>query len=142
VSKTDLTRRPAWIQNTTSPRGNTQPELQRREGSVQAWQHTRTPARHTSLKQWPRGCAGDILPQLRARHAPQSFARSSEAREARLTDEKIDAAESFEGATMPNGQKYENWLKSKDRGEAGRTVALRSGREVPVTQKASEAESE
>jgi hypothetical protein len=30
-----------------------------------------------------------------------------------LTDEKIAAAESFEGATMPNGQKYEDWLKSK-----------------------------
>jgi uncharacterized protein YjbI with pentapeptide repeats len=26
-------------------------------------------------------------------------------------------AKSLEGATMPNGQKYEDWLKSKDRGE-------------------------
>ena len=25
----------------------------------------------------------------------------------------------LEGATMPNGQKYEDWLKSKDRGENG-----------------------
>jgi len=31
-----------------------------------------------------------------------------------LTDEQIAAAESLEGATMPNGQKYEDWLKSKD----------------------------
>jgi len=35
-----------------------------------------------------------------------------------LTDEKIAAAESLEGATMPNGQKYEDWLKS--RGEDGK----------------------
>ena len=26
---------------------------------------------------------------------------------------------SLEGATMPNGQKYEDWLKSKDRKEYG-----------------------
>jgi uncharacterized protein YjbI with pentapeptide repeats len=26
---------------------------------------------------------------------------------------------SLEGATMPNGQKYENWLKSKGRAEDG-----------------------
>jgi hypothetical protein len=30
-----------------------------------------------------------------------------------LTDEQIAAAESLEGATMPNGQKYEDWLKDK-----------------------------
>jgi uncharacterized protein YjbI with pentapeptide repeats len=34
-----------------------------------------------------------------------------------LTDEKIAAAESFEGATMRNGQKYEEWLKSKGIGK-------------------------
>jgi Pentapeptide repeats (8 copies) len=28
-------------------------------------------------------------------------------------------AESLEGATMPNGQKYEDWLKRKGRGEDG-----------------------
>ncbi len=28
-------------------------------------------------------------------------------------------AKSLEGATMPNGQKYEDWLKSKGRGEDG-----------------------
>ena len=28
-------------------------------------------------------------------------------------------ARSLEGATMPNGQKYEDWLKSKDREEDG-----------------------
>src|SRR5215208_183842 len=30
-----------------------------------------------------------------------------------LTDEQVAAAESLEGATMPNGQKYEEWLKDK-----------------------------
>jgi Pentapeptide repeats (8 copies) len=34
-----------------------------------------------------------------------------------LTNEKIAVAESLEGATMPDGQKYEDWLKSKDQGE-------------------------
>jgi uncharacterized protein YjbI with pentapeptide repeats len=32
----------------------------------------------------------------------------------RLTDEGIAAAESLKGATMPNGQKYEDWLKDKE----------------------------
>ena len=30
-----------------------------------------------------------------------------------LTDEQIAATESLEGATMPNGQKYEDWFKDK-----------------------------
>jgi len=29
-----------------------------------------------------------------------------------VTEEQLDQAESLEGATMPNGQKYEDWLKS------------------------------
>jgi hypothetical protein len=36
-----------------------------------------------------------------------------------LTREKIAAAKSLEGATMPDGQKYEEWLKSKGPGEDG-----------------------
>jgi hypothetical protein len=36
-----------------------------------------------------------------------------------LTDEQIAAAESLEGATMPNDQKYEEWIKSKGHGENG-----------------------
>jgi hypothetical protein len=40
-----------------------------------------------------------------------------------LTDEQITAAESLEGATMPNGQKYEDWLKSKSRGEEGEATS-------------------
>jgi uncharacterized protein YjbI with pentapeptide repeats len=31
-----------------------------------------------------------------------------------LTDEQIAAAESLEGATMPNGQKYEDWIKDQE----------------------------
>jgi hypothetical protein len=37
--------------------------------------------------------------------------------EAKVTDDQLAEAGSLEGATMPNGQKYEDWLKSKDRGE-------------------------
>jgi hypothetical protein len=33
------------------------------------------------------------------------------------TEEQLKEAKSLEGATMPNGQKYEDWLKSKDREE-------------------------
>jgi hypothetical protein len=37
-----------------------------------------------------------------------------------FTNEEVDEeAESLEGATMPNGQKYEDWLKSKGSGEDG-----------------------
>jgi transposase len=35
------------------------------------------------------------------------------------TEEQLTAAASLEGASMPNGQKYEGWLKSKGRGEDG-----------------------
>jgi uncharacterized protein YjbI with pentapeptide repeats len=34
---------------------------------------------------------------------------------ARVTEEQLREAESLESATMPNGQKYEDWLKSKGR---------------------------
>jgi hypothetical protein len=34
-------------------------------------------------------------------------------------EEGEQQAESLEGATMPNGQKYEDWLRSKGRGEDG-----------------------
>jgi uncharacterized protein YjbI with pentapeptide repeats len=34
-----------------------------------------------------------------------------------VTDEQLDAARSLQGATMPNGQKYEDWLKSKGSGK-------------------------
>jgi len=37
----------------------------------------------------------------------------------RWTKEQLAEAKSLEGATMPNGQKYEDWLKSKGRAEDG-----------------------
>ena len=36
-----------------------------------------------------------------------------------LTDEKIAAAESLEGATMPDGQKYEDWVKGRGEEKSG-----------------------
>jgi uncharacterized protein YjbI with pentapeptide repeats len=36
---------------------------------------------------------------------------------ARVTEEQLREAKSLEGATMPDGQKYEDWLKSTDRAE-------------------------
>ena len=37
-----------------------------------------------------------------------------------ITNEELEQqAASLEGATMPNGQKYEDWLKSKGRREDG-----------------------
>ncbi len=51
-------------------------------------------------------------------HADLSGANLSEA--LGITNEELEQqAESLEGATMPNGQKYEDWLKSKGRGEDG-----------------------
>ena len=35
------------------------------------------------------------------------------------TMEQLEAAKSLKGAIMPNGHKYEDWLKSKGRGEGG-----------------------
>src|SRR5215207_4402168 len=36
-----------------------------------------------------------------------------------VTDKQLEEAEPLEGATMPNGQKYEDWLKSTNHGEDG-----------------------
>jgi hypothetical protein len=36
------------------------------------------------------------------------------------TEEQLSRAKSLKGATMPKGQKYEEWLKSKERGETGK----------------------
>jgi uncharacterized protein YjbI with pentapeptide repeats len=38
---------------------------------------------------------------------------------ATVTQEQLDKAASLKGATMPDGQKYEEWLKSKGSGEDG-----------------------
>ena len=36
-----------------------------------------------------------------------------------VADDQLSEASSLEGATMPNGQKYEDWLNSKGSGEDG-----------------------
>jgi len=50
---------------------------------------------------------------------------NAELTDAQVTDEQLEAAKSVEGATMPNGQKYEDWLKS--RGEDGENSGPRNG---------------
>jgi uncharacterized protein YjbI with pentapeptide repeats len=37
-----------------------------------------------------------------------------------VTEPQLQEVISLEGATMPNGQKYENWIKSKGRAEDGK----------------------
>jgi hypothetical protein len=37
-----------------------------------------------------------------------------------VTDEQLAEAGDLTGATMPHGQKYEDWLKSKGREEGGK----------------------
>jgi uncharacterized protein YjbI with pentapeptide repeats len=38
---------------------------------------------------------------------------------AKVTTEQLREAKSLEGATMPNGQKYEDWLQSREEGDSG-----------------------
>ena len=40
-----------------------------------------------------------------------------------VTDAQLARCRTLKGATMPNGQKYEDWLKSKGSGEDGETSA-------------------
>jgi hypothetical protein len=44
--------------------------------------------------------------------------------EAETTEEQLATCESLEGATMPNGQKYEESLKSKSHEEDGEHSGL------------------
>jgi uncharacterized protein YjbI with pentapeptide repeats len=41
--------------------------------------------------------------------------------DAEITREQLASVKSLEGATMPNGQKYEDWFKDQGRGEDGAT---------------------
>jgi uncharacterized protein YjbI with pentapeptide repeats len=34
-----------------------------------------------------------------------------------VIEEQLDKAKSLKGATMPNGQKYEDWLKNREGGK-------------------------
>ena len=45
--------------------------------------------------------------------------RGANLKGAEITKEQLAQAEFLEGAIMPNGQEYEDWLKSRRRGEAG-----------------------
>jgi uncharacterized protein YjbI with pentapeptide repeats len=39
--------------------------------------------------------------------------REANLQEAKVTDEQLAGTRSLQGATMPDGQKYEDWLKHK-----------------------------
>jgi uncharacterized protein YjbI with pentapeptide repeats len=45
--------------------------------------------------------------------------RNANLSEAQVTEEQLGQASSLEGATMPNGQKYEDWLKSRGEENSG-----------------------
>ena len=45
--------------------------------------------------------------------------RGADLTDAYVSEEQLRSAESLKGATMPNGQKYEDWLKSRESGENG-----------------------
>jgi hypothetical protein len=55
------------------------------------------------------------LSKANLREADLSGANLREAKG--VTNEQLSAAISLEGATMPNGQKYEDWLKDRENGE-------------------------
>jgi Pentapeptide repeats (8 copies) len=52
-----------------------------------------------------------------------------------LTDAQITVAGALEGATMPNGHKYEDWLKSKRRGEGEEAALSNHSRQTPTSQR-------
>jgi len=69
--------------------------------------------------------SGAVLVYADLSHADLSSADLSDANLSRAnltgaqgaTQERLAQAKYLEGATMPNGQKYEDWLKSKDQEE-------------------------
>ena len=63
---------------------------------------------------------GAYLGEANLRAANLSAAHVSETNLRGGTNEELEQqAKTLEGATMPNGQKYEDWLKSKGRAEIG-----------------------
>jgi hypothetical protein len=58
---------------------------------------------------------------LRLASLSEANLRKADLSNAQVTQQQLEAAKSLEGATMPNGQKYEDWLKSKDREENGKS---------------------
>src|SRR5215203_2201604 len=61
---------------------------------------------------------GAYLPEATLEYAELRYANVEGAREVNA-EQLEEQSSSLEGATMPNGQKYEDWLKSKGRGEDG-----------------------
>lgn len=43
-----------------------------------------------------------------------TYLNDANLRDATVTEEQLSSCKSLEGATMPNGQKYEEWLKDKE----------------------------
>ena len=64
---------------------------------------------------------GANLTQANLANADLSAAhlRYANLRSAQVDNDQLASCASLEGATMPNGQKYEDWLNSKGRGEGG-----------------------
>jgi Pentapeptide repeats (8 copies) len=54
---------------------------------------------------------------LRGANLIEADLRGANLQDAKVTDAQLEQAKSFEGAIMPNGQKYEEWRKDKDRGK-------------------------
>jgi uncharacterized protein YjbI with pentapeptide repeats len=50
---------------------------------------------------------------LKGANLSSAYLSGTNLKGANVTDEQLAECESLEGATMPNGQKYEDWLKSK-----------------------------
>jgi hypothetical protein len=42
------------------------------------------------------------------------------------TEDQLHSSESLEGATMPNGQKYEDWIKNKEGHQEGGETSVTS----------------
>jgi uncharacterized protein YjbI with pentapeptide repeats len=68
--------------------------------------------RHTIITLHQADLSGADLSEADLREANLRAAKS-------WTEEQLRAAKSLESATMPNGQKYEDWLKSKGSREDG-----------------------
>jgi uncharacterized protein YjbI with pentapeptide repeats len=56
---------------------------------------------------------------LRGAYLGGADLRGANLAHAKVLQEQLEKAESLEGATMPDGQKYEDWLKSKGSGAEG-----------------------
>jgi Pentapeptide repeats (8 copies) len=53
---------------------------------------------------------------LRLANLQSANLQGADLQEAKVTDEQLAAAWSLQGATMPEGKKYEDWIKDKEEG--------------------------